>query len=145
MQIKRIIIIGTMAFAITMGGGLWSEEANANTAQLPLDASGANKSDPKTSPSESVVHASGADTFLEVLGASSDEQVVDALYNGQSLAAIAAGNDKEVQPIIDLQVAQLTQQLNKRLAEGSIPLQVYQAQLAELPDIVARSVHQSSS
>jgi hypothetical protein len=132
-----------MAFAITIGGGLWSEEANANAPLLPLDASGAsNKSEP-TALSVDSDKSVTQDPFLEVLGAASDEEVVDALYNGQSLADIAAANDKDIQPIIDLQIAQLTQQLNNRLAEGSIPLQVYQAQLLELPDIVASSVQQS--
>ncbi|MNY81751.1 hypothetical protein D3C86_2234750 [compost metagenome] len=63
------------------------------------------------------------------------------MYSGQSLAQIASANQGDVQQVIDLQLAELTQQLDERLAAGSLTQEQYEAQKAELPAIVASSVH----
>lgn len=64
--------------------------------------------------------AANKDRFLEALGAGSDEEVHDALINGKSLAAISDDNNKDIQVIIDLQLAEMTAQLDSRLACGSL-------------------------
>lgn len=81
------------------------------------------------------------DDFHEALGVSSDEQVRDALYSGKSLADIARDNHKDVQLIIDLQIAQLSEQLRLRLASGELTAEQYASYMEELPDMVATSVH----
>ncbi|MNC78493.1 hypothetical protein D3C75_1307140 [compost metagenome] len=53
---------------------------------------------------------------------------------------IAEENGGNIAGVIDLQVSQLTEQLNQRLASGSITRQQYTAQKAELKEIVTQSV-----
>ncbi|KAI7273292.1 hypothetical protein KC345_g7024 [Hortaea werneckii] len=74
------------------------------------------------------------------LSQSSDEELYDALYDGKSLHAIAEENSGNINNVINLQVKQLTQQLDARLASGSITQQQYTAQKAELREIVSQSV-----
>lgn len=137
MKPKRMIMIGTMAVAITVGGGIWNKEASAENSLPSLEPScGAWKS-------KAAVHSKAAepDAFLQVLGVTSNDEIYEALYNGQSLSAIAAANQMDVRPIIDLQIAEVTEQLDRRLAAGSITRDVYDAQKLELPDMIVRSVH----
>ncbi|MFK7692964.1 hypothetical protein [Paenibacillus sp. HJGM_3] len=131
MKPKQLLILGTMAVAITVGGGIWNKEANAETSLFPTEPSCGASSTKET----------GQDPLLQKLGLSSPEQMYDALYNGQSLADIAAANAMEVQPIIDLQLAELSAQLDARLAAGHITPSVYEAQKGELPEIISRSVY----
>jgi len=137
MSPKRIIMAGTVAFVITLA--MWSEESGASAAIAQLD-----KSSVRSNVKEACSTIQSADapvTLREALGASSDEEVYDALYIGKSLADIAEENGADVQNVIDLQVAELTEQLDKRLASGSIPPDVYEAQKLEVADIITRSVY----
>lgn len=79
--------------------------------------------------------------LLHLLGLASEEDIYNAQYNGQSLADIAQANHVDVQKVIDLQLAELTEQLNERLSCGSITPEQYQAHHAELPEIIMRSVY----
>lgn len=130
MNPKRILIVGTMALTITIGGGIWSKETNAS---VPL-------SPPENSDSRNV-HIAAKDEFLQALGATSDEEIYDSLLQGKSLADIADANHESVQNIIHLQIAELTKLLDKRLADGTLPPEVHQAQKAELADIITKSVY----
>lgn len=129
MNPKRIIIVGTMAFAITFGAG---SLAPADRANASAKTNHANALDPNV-----VVK----DDFQEALGVSSDEEVYDALYSGQSLADIAQSHQADVQDVIDLQVAQLSEQLDNRLANGSITPQVYDEQKSEITAIITNSAY----
>jgi len=74
-----------------------------------------------------------------VLGASSDREVYEALLEGQSLAEIAESHGQDANQVVQLQIAQLQEQLQKRLDDGSITREVYELQLQELPELVAES------
>lgn len=129
MNRKRIIIICTLLMALSIGqSSTWGSRANA-AAFAPARASQVQDDD-----------ASKDDELLETLGVSSEEQLYDALYNGQTLADIALANKRDAQSVVDLQVAQLTKQLDQRLANKSITLEQYQAHKAELTQVVAKSV-----
>lgn len=134
MNAKRIIIIGTMAFAISIGGGIWS--GKASTAPLDKSDTAKFKADDRSGSPIAIVEPAD---FHEVLGAASNEEVYDALYNGKTLADIAAGNDADVGDVIALQIGELTEQLSERLRSGSLSYEDYLAQKEELPDIVRRS------
>lgn len=136
MSPKSIIIVGTMAFAITIGSGIWSDKAGASPMvkvdvyklkQIQLPAQQEN--------------LTARDHYLRFLGAESDEEVYDSLMDGKTLAEIANANEADVQNVIALQIAQMTEQLDKRLAGGGITPDAYFAQKAELADIVTKSAY----
>jgi hypothetical protein len=129
MNRKRIIVVCTLLLALSIGqSSTWGNRANAS-AVAPERPS--QIQDNKTSKD---------DELLDTLGISSDEQLYDALYNGQTLADIAQQNERDCQAVVDLQVAQLTEQLDQRLASKSITPEQYQAHKAELKQVVAKSV-----
>ena len=128
MNPKQLIIVGTMALVISISTIIQDDRAYAGCPTHPLD---------KSSPSA----VSAQDDFHQALGVDSDEAVYDALYEGKSLADIAADNNKDVQPLIDLQMAQLAQQLDIRYASGSLTEQQYESHKAELRRIISDSVY----
>ncbi|MCQ6563223.1 hypothetical protein NNL21_31610 [Paenibacillus mendelii] len=124
--------MSTLAFAIAVG--MWSDEKYAPTASaVPKPDTLPSLSNKSTAPQE--------DRFLQALGVSSDEAVQEALYSGKSLASIAEDNQLDVQNIIDLQVAELTDQLDERLINGSLAMHEYESHKSELTDIITRSVY----
>ncbi len=130
MNRKRMLVICTLLLALSMGqSSTWGSRANAAALAperaLQVQDNEASKDD---------------DDLLRTLGISSDEQLYDALYNGQTLADIAQAHNQDAQAIVDLQVAQLTEQLDQRLANNSITPEQYQAHKAELTQVVAKSV-----
>ncbi|MEF3304356.1 hypothetical protein [Paenibacillus sp. GYB003] len=127
MSPKQFILVGTMALVISIGSVLQDDKTYAQSDICPLGS--------KT------LGASALDEFRQALGVASDEEVHDALYSGRSLADIAAANDKDVQPVIELQIAQLKEQLDSRYASGSITLQQYESHKAELREIVTDSAY----
>lgn len=138
MNPKRVLVIGTIAVFISIGGAIKSDEASAKAALNVLGASSASETvESEQSSSKKAVQ----DEFLEALGASSDEEVYDALYSGQSLTDITQANNKDVQRLIDLQVAQLSEQLDARLASGSLDSSSYQAHKAELVEMITKSAY----
>ncbi|MEK3712328.1 MULTISPECIES: hypothetical protein [unclassified Paenibacillus] len=129
MNIKRVMIVGTMIVAMSFGGTAWGKPA---LHTLPVA---------KWSTSD----VADTDELLDALNLNptSDEELYDALYDGKSLRNIAEENGGNVTQVINLQVKQLTQQLEARLASGSITPQQFNVQKAELREIVAQSVETS--
>jgi hypothetical protein len=141
-----MIIIGTMTIVVTIGGVIWSHDTSANPFSKTLSqAIDTIKPGNETLSDSDTLANITDDTFLQTVGAASDEEVYDALYEGKSLAQITQDYDKDVQQLIDLQVGELTTQLTSRLASGSITTGEYDAQVAEATDIITRSIHASSS
>ncbi|WP_379157892.1 hypothetical protein [Paenibacillus sp. sgz5001063] len=124
MNIKRVMIVGSMIVAISFSGTTWGKPVASASPVAKW----------------SVTNVAEKDDLLEALNQSSDEELYDALYDGKSLKDIAAENGGNIGSIINLQVKQLTQQLDQRLASGSITPQQYAAQKAELQEIVTQSV-----
>ncbi|MBW4084791.1 hypothetical protein [Paenibacillus sp. S150] len=123
MNIKRVMIVGTMIVAISFGGTTWGKPVvSASPVAKWSTASVADKDD-----------------LLEALNQSSDEELYNALYDGKSLKDIAEENGGDIDSVVHLQVSQLTQQLDQRLASGSITRQQYTVQKAELKEIVTQS------
>ncbi len=133
-SIRRMIMVGTIAFAITLNSGLWSHTANANQT-LTLEELEAHRM-------LDTNHYHPVDDELhKLLGFSSDEELYEATYNYQTLAEIAAIQDVDVQKIIDLQSSQLMVQLDMRLAKGQLTLHEYSVLTTEVPDMIRNSVY----
>jgi hypothetical protein len=141
MNPKRMIIVSSMAIAITIGAGIWSIDTNSNVHFIKFSNSGANTYN-ITNETENVLETTGTkDDLQRALGVSSDEEIHDALYNGYSLANIADGNQMDVQKVIDLQVTQLNEQLDINLAKGNLTGETYLKQKSEVVDIITKSVY----
>ncbi|MDT3427243.1 hypothetical protein J2Z22_002794 [Paenibacillus forsythiae] len=126
-NIKRVIIVGTMIVAISFGGNTWG---SGNVSASPV---------------AKLSLAAGAlehDDLLEALNEPSGEELYYSLHEGKSLADIASANGADARQVIDLQTRQLARQLEQRLASGSITKEQYEAYLAEVPEIISRSVNQ---
>jgi len=134
MNPKRFILVGTMAFAISVGSNIWSSDTSSADPLKSISTS-------KMKSSSSALNPAADAKFQKLLGVSSDDEIYDALYQGYSLADIAAANNGDVQEIIHLQIAEMTEQLDARLEQGSLTPAAYQAQKKELPEIITKSVH----
>jgi hypothetical protein len=141
MNPKRIIIVGTVAIAITISAGMFGNDASANSLSVSIDKSGDQDKTKEINPSTEAAYTTETDDITQVLGVTSDEALYESLYKGNSLADIAENNQVPLQNIINLQVAELTKQLDSRLAKGSITPVTYQLQKLELPDIITKSIH----
>ncbi|BBH22921.1 hypothetical protein Back11_42660 [Paenibacillus baekrokdamisoli] len=133
MNAKRMLLIGTMAAALSFSSGIGATKTSAD----PLDKSNVTyiaQPEEKEAPN---------DDLQQLLGVSSDQEIYDALYAGQSLADIANANHTHVQHVINLQVAELTAQLDARLASGSLSVATYHLQKAELEEMVTTSTYAS--
>lgn len=140
MHPKRIIISGTIAVVVTISTGLHSEKIYASPL-VKLISINLDKIKPQLKKSQAEADLPAGDPLHAALGTSSDEELYQAVYSGQSLAQIASANQGDAQRIIDLQLAELEQQLGERLAAGSLTYEQYEAQKAELPAIVTSSVY----
>ncbi len=140
MNPKRIIIVGTMAIAITISAGIFGNDASADTLSISISKSSNQGNIKAMVTSAEKTNITIDDDITEVLELASDEALYEAIYSGSSLADIAEQKQIPLQRIIDLQVAELTKQLDQRLSNGSIDLVTYLLQKLELPDIVANSV-----
>ncbi|WP_068621072.1 SHOCT domain-containing protein [Paenibacillus tuaregi] len=139
MHPKRIIISGTIAVVVTISTGLHSEKIYASPL-VKLISINIDKVRPQLKKSAQA-SLPASDSLHTALGTSSDEELYQAVYNGQSLAEIAQAKQGNVQQVIDLQLAELEQQLEQRLASGSLTEEQFLAQKAELPAIVESSVY----
>lgn len=126
MNIKRVIIVGTVVVVMSFGNAWTSLTVNASS---PVQWSTSDVAD--------------QDELLEALNQPTNEDLYEALYDGKSLQDIASEQNKDIEDVINLQVAQLTEQLDERLAAGSITAEQYSAYKAELRDIVTESVRTS--
>lgn len=127
MNIKRVMIVGTMVVVMSFGGTAWSGSITSASPVAKWTATG----------------VADKDDLLEALNQSSDEELYDSLYEGKSLHDIAAHQGGDIANVIELQMNQLTQQLDERLRSGSITAEQYAAHKAELQDIVEQSVFTS--
>ncbi|MFC5704296.1 hypothetical protein ACFPVX_23650 [Cohnella faecalis] len=135
MNPKQWLLSSTMAVAIAIGSSTtWSDDAKAS----PLTSKEA-----KLPTTISNIAAPTQDHLLHLLGATEDE-LYDALYNEKSLAELAASKQVEVSQIIELQVAEMTEQLEARLSSGSLSPAAYEAQKSELTEIITNSVYGGS-
>jgi hypothetical protein len=141
MNPKRIIIVGTMAIVITISAGMFGNDASAHTLSISIDKSGNHDKTEEHNFSIDDADTTVTDDITQVLGLVSDEELYESLYTGSSLADIADNNQVPLQHIIDLQVAELTKQLDSRLANGSITPVTYLLQKSELPDIITKSIY----
>ncbi|AOZ92600.1 hypothetical protein [Paenibacillus crassostreae] len=121
---KKIIIIGTFVIAITVSGAFGSSLVSANPVLKPLN-----------------IVAPAQDDLLHILKLSSDEELYTALYHGDTLADLAKKNGVDIQKVINLQVSELTAQLDLRYAKESITLEQYKEQKSELIEMVTKSVN----
>lgn len=121
---KKIVLVGTMVFAITVSGVSWTTHVSASPITLPLITTVPVKED-----------------LLHVLNLSSDEELYNALYEGNTLAEVAHDHNVDVQKIINLQVTELTAQIELRYASGNLTPQQYEEQKAEVRDIITKSVY----
>lgn len=121
---KKIVIVGTMVFAITVGGVSWNSHVSASPITLSLNTTVPVKED-----------------LLHVLELSSNEELYNALYEGSTLAELAGDQKVDVQKVINLQVAELTAQIDLRYASGNLTLQQYEEQKSEVRDIITQSVY----
>lgn len=133
MKMKIMMFIGSVAIAITITGSKWMEVAadpDAAALLVPEQLGIALQSP-----------LAAQDPYHQVLGVTSDQEIYDALYDGRTLADIAAEHGQDPARVADLQAAELTRQLESRLASGSITPEVYEAQKAEVAEIITRSVY----
>ncbi|OWR31139.1 hypothetical protein CDO73_08360 [Saccharibacillus sp. O23] len=127
-RLKRIWIVGTLALGITLGSGLAGGKVEAEAVYR------------ETPPASIDEIRSGQDTFLHALGTASEQEVYDLMYEGLSLREIASIRGGSERDLLALQVRELEQQLEQRLADGQITREAYIAYKAELPEIVAASL-----
>lgn len=132
MNIKQVVIVGTMACVITI--------VPAISGQTPGKAYAAN---PTKITNQNDSKDSGADRLNETLGLSTDKALYDALLDGQSLVDIAALNQKDIDPVIMLQTEQLQQQLTRRFDAGQLSEVSYKKLMEEAAEIIKASAHQS--
>lgn len=137
MDPKRWLIICSIALMLTLSSGLRGEPAAAAAANK--DLSGQVSPTDYASATDRSDEQAGVDSFLQLLGAASEEDVHDALYNGLSLVDIAEENGQDPQTLIDAQIRELKEQLRSRLISGSITWEQYQAYIAEIPDLIGDS------
>ncbi|ASA25235.1 hypothetical protein [Paenibacillus donghaensis] len=123
MNIKRVMVVGTMIVAISFGGINWNKTTVNAMPVAKWSSTG----------------VADKDELLDALNQESEEELYAALYDGKSLKEIAAAKNGDLERVINLQIAELTRQLDQRLASGSISSLQYSAQRAELKELVTES------
>lgn len=128
--LKKVVIIGTMALVIII-----NPQFSGYLTSLAYIANSSKES--------SLAHSSGQEEseLDRLLGISSEQEVYDALLEGQSLAELAEANGQLPQQVVDLQVKQLQEQLLQRVNEGTLTQEAYELQVSELPELLANSVY----
>ncbi|MMZ62133.1 hypothetical protein D3C76_252250 [compost metagenome] len=132
MNIKQVVIVGTMAFVITLNPGISGHWIGGSASACPIKQSNLNSNNSPESEN---------DDFTEALGVSTDEAVYNALLNGNSLADIAESHQQDIDGIVELQVSQLQKQLTERYRQGNLSSESYTEQMNELPEIIKESVY----
>ncbi|MGG3454496.1 MULTISPECIES: hypothetical protein [Paenibacillus] len=127
-KLKKVVILGTMALVITINPSMSGYLTSLAYAAHPSKQSSTSNHTERPE-----------DELNGLLGAASDKDVYDALLEGESLADIAESHGQDADRVVRLQVAQLQEQLQKRLNEGSLTQEAYELQLQELPELVAQS------
>jgi hypothetical protein len=139
MTTKQWIMIGTIVIMITLNGGPGKD--GLRTAEAATLTFLGTTSQAESEEAISVELEDSSNPLALAIGEEADSVIYDALLEGKTLADVAYDHGADVDSLISHQVAQLTTQLDQRLAGGSISEEVYAAQREELYDIVAKSVH----
>jgi len=129
MNMKRVIIIGTMIVTMSFAGTAWGQSAispipTAKWSIVDLDTREGN-----------------SDELLSALNQPSEADLYQELYSGKSLRTITEENNGNLNEVIAIQVRQLKEQLDERLARGSISSEQHAAQQAELEELVTQSAN----
>lgn len=126
MNIKRVIVVGTLMIVMTVGGNSWiTLKASANPVARFSNETVANR-----------------DPLIDALNRPSEEELYDALYDGQTLADIASVRGADPDAVIALQTKQLSEQLQERLNSGAITPEQYKLQMDEVREMITRSFYQ---
>ncbi|MDT9718975.1 hypothetical protein QVE09_08675 [Paenibacillus sp. ClWae2A] len=133
MNMKRVIIIGTMIVTMSFAGTAWGQSAispipTAKWSIVDLDT-----------------REGSSDELLSALNQPSEADLYQELYNGKSLRTITEENNGDLDEVIAIQVRQLREQLDERLASGSISSEQHAAQQAELEELVTQSANTAYS
>jgi hypothetical protein len=131
--LTRMIMIGTIAFAITVSSGFWGNTASAQLL-ITIDELDSTKMLPMN-------HDDNEDELHDMLGYKSEQEFTEALSNYSSLAEIAEVQQVDVQKIIALQSSQLMDQMVNRLTKGELSLHEFGSITAEVPEIIRKSVY----
>lgn len=134
MNMKRVIIVGTMIVTMSFAGTAWSKSAITPIPLAKWSIISMNATDQSEQNEDALLHA---------LNQTTDAELVQDLYAGKSLRMIAEENDGDINAVIALQVTQLSKQLDERLANGSISLEQYTVQQSELISLVTKSANTS--
>lgn len=129
MNMKRVIIIGTMI--VTMS---FSETAWGQSAISPIPTA-------KWSIVDLDTRERSGDELLSALNQPSEADLYEELYSGKSLRTITEESNGNLNEVIAIQVRQLKEQLDERLANGSISSEQHAAQQAELEELVRQSTN----
>ncbi|PQP82315.1 hypothetical protein C0Q44_12685 [Paenibacillus sp. PCH8] len=129
MNMKRVITVGTMMVSMSFAGTAWGQSAispipTAKWSIVDLDT-----------------REDSGDELLNALNQPSEEKLYQELYNGKSLRMITEANNGDLTEVIALQVKQLREQLDERLASGTISSDQHTAQQAELEELVTQSAN----
>ncbi|MCI3919634.1 hypothetical protein MO973_05230 [Paenibacillus sp. TRM 82003] len=124
---RRWMMVGSLAMALALG----QQAALADRLQAErLSGSSVSKAEHHRD-----------DAFLQTIGADDEEGVWDALYDGKTLADIAEDNGANPMDVIAMQIDELKALVKARFENGSIDELTYKAQLAEIPELIERSVY----
>ncbi|MDN4600895.1 hypothetical protein P5G61_06650 [Paenibacillus sp. F6_3S_P_1C] len=129
MNIKRVIIVGTMVVTMSFAGTAWGRSA---ISPIPLAKWSIVNIDTKDE---------SKDELLSALNQQSEDDLFQNLYAGKSLRMIADENEGDLNEVIALQIRQLKEQLDQRLANGSISSEQHAVQSGELEELVTASAH----
>ncbi|WP_166243262.1 hypothetical protein [Paenibacillus turpanensis] len=150
MSPKRIVIVCTLAIIITISAGNRELEngVSAWTALGINDSASTDEADAKARASGVASPASEKNNtnhehnlFYELVGKATEEEVRDALYNGHSLAELVEQNSQDPRQLVQLQVAQLQEQLISRVRQGTLSLEEFRAIQPELESLITESVN----
>ncbi|MGV2963829.1 hypothetical protein [Paenibacillus sp. AGC30] len=133
MNMKRVIIIGTMIVTMSFAGTAWGHSAispipTAKWSIVDLDTREGN-----------------SDELLSALNQASEADLYQELYSSKSLRTITEENNGNLDEVIAIQIRQLREQLDERLASGSISSEQHAAQQAELEELVTQSANTAYS
>jgi hypothetical protein len=135
--LTRMMMIGTIALAITVSSGMWGNTANAQLL-ITIDELDSTKMLPMNNDEIE-------DELYDMLGYKSEQEFTEALSNYSSLAEIAEVQQVDVQEIIALQSSQLMEQMVNRLTKGELSLHEFSSITAEVPEIIRKSVYGETS
>ncbi|WP_166239684.1 SHOCT domain-containing protein [Paenibacillus turpanensis] len=142
---KKAWVAGTVALAITIGGGLWAGQYASAASDTATNAAQSQAQSQKMFGGKMGKRGGGffggqAESVASALGITADE-LQEAMKSGKTLAALAAEKGVDVQVIIDLQVKAMTEMLDQQLAAGKLTQEQYDERKAQMTDSVTKIVN----